>query len=258
MLSDEFLDLERANLKALGDQLHKEAHFAKQFIENGKRPENEINWLKTVRSACIYGTFLIKNLLDSLEQYRDKSEEQIGFYIGKVAIQSFLDIVNAFEQSTNNLIEDNSDISKILSVRVDQKIKLIEESWKENTNKKSRKLKSELIRLYKRKFTEMKFVRDSLLKNKIIDDLDKKILDFVWDIRNSMHSNFVAIKDIEFSAPGTSLNYSFKFDKGQELYHPRDLLSFFTMTEQLIFIQLKVLQHFNKLNLPSKPKKARA
>ena len=47
------------------------------------------------------------------------------------------------------------------------------------------------------------------------------------------------------SAPGTNLNYAFQFKKGQELYHPHDLLSFYSITEQIIFIQLKILQHFN-------------
>lgn len=248
MLSDKFLAHKRKNLQALGDELHKDAIFAKQFIDSAMRPENEMNWFDSVRSAYVYGTFLIKNLLDTIEQYRGQSEEQIGFYIGKIAIQSFLDIVNAFEQSTNKLIQENSDFSEMLLDRSDQKVALIEGSWKEESNKKSRRLKSELIGLYRKKLTEMKFVRDSLHKHGIIDDLDKKILDFVWDIRNSMHSNFVAIKDIEFSAPGTSLNYSFKFDKGQELYHPEDLLAFFTMTRQVTFIQLRVLQHFNKVH----------
>ena len=248
MLSKDFLTQERKNLEALGDKLNKEANFAQQFIDSGKRPKNEIQWFGSVRSDCIYGTFLIKNLLDRLDDYKDKSEEQIGFYVGKIAIQSFLDIINSYEQSTIKLLEESESFSKLLRKRIEPKLKLIEESWKEDVSGKAKRIKKELINLYERRTKEMKFIRDTLHKEGIIDDLDKKILEFAWDIRNSMHSNFVAIKDIEFSAPGTSLNYTFDFKKGQELYHPHDLLSFYSMTEQIIFIQLKILQRLNKQN----------
>ncbi len=87
--------------------------FAKQFIDKGKRPKNEMEWFGSVRSDCIYGTFL-KNLLDSLDSYKDMSEAQLGFYIGKIAIQSFLDIINSFEQSTIKLLEENELFSQML------------------------------------------------------------------------------------------------------------------------------------------------
>lgn len=248
MLSKDFLTQERKNLEALGAKLNKEANFAQQFLDSGKNPKNELNWYSSVRSDCIYGTFLIKNLLDSLENYSDKSEEQIGFYIGKIAIQSFLDIINSYEQSTIKLLDENEYLSKLVLERIAPKLKLIEGNWKKDATGKAKKIKKELINFYERRTKEMKFIRDTLHKEEIIDDLDKKILEFAWDIRNSMHSNFVAIKDIEFSAPGTSLNYTFDFKKGQELYHPHDLLSFFSMTEQIIFIQFKILQRLNKHN----------
>lgn len=248
MLSKEFLTQERKNLEALGDKLNKEANFAQQFIDSGKPPNNEMQWFGSVRSDCIYGTFLIKNLLDTLDDYKDKSEEQIGFYIGKIAIQSFLDIINSFEQSMIKLLEENEFFSNLLRERVEPKLNLIEESWKEDVSGKAKKIRKELINLYERRTKEMKFIRDTLHKEGIIDNLDKTILEFAWDIRNSMHSNFVAIKDIVFSAPGTSLNYTFDFKKGQELYHPHDLSSFYSMTEQIIFIQSKILQRLNKQN----------
>lgn len=248
MLSSEFIETEKKNLNALGDQLHKESLFARQFIDSGKRPSIEVSWFKSILSISTYSTFLIRNLIDNFESYQDKPEEQISFYIGKIAIQSFLEIINAFELSTNGLIENNESISKLLNERIDKKIALIEESWRLDVNSKSKKLKKDLINGCKRKRMEMKFIRDTLHQHKIINELDVRILEFSWDIRNSMHTNFVAIKDIEFSAPGTNLNYSFKFEKGQELYHPKDLLSFYSMTEQIIFIQLRTLQYFNKEN----------
>lgn len=245
MLSENFLRIEKENLTSLGNQLHKEAMFMARFFE-ARNPENEKEWASSVRSACIYGTFLIKNILDTIDSYKDLTEDQLGFYIGKIAIQSFLDIINAYEQSTNKLISENKELSGILKARVDSKKAIIEDKWDKDSGGKSKKIKDDLLRYYDRKIFEMQFIRDSLFQHGIIDDLDKKILEFAWNIRNSMHSNFVAIRDIEFSAPGTSLNYSFSFKKGEELYHPKDLISFYTMTEQIIFIQIKILQHFNK------------
>ncbi len=245
MLSDKFLRINKENLTALGGLLNKEALFMKQFLEM-RNPRNEKEWAGSVRSDCIYGTFLIKNLLDTIDSYKELSEEQAGFYIGKIAIQSFLDIINSYEQSTNNLVSENDQLSNILKDRIDKKKSIIEENWDKKSGGKSKKVKEDLLRYYDRKIFEMQFIRDSLFQHGIIDNLDKRILDFAWDIRNSMHSNFVAIRDIEFSALGTSLGYSFSFKKGEELYHPNDLVSFYTMTEQIISVQIKILQYFNE------------
>jgi hypothetical protein len=35
--------------------------------------------------------------------------------------------------------------------------------------------------------------------------------------------------------------YSFNYSKGQKLHHPEDLVSFYVVTEQLIFIMFKAL-----------------
>ena len=246
MLTDRYIKTTKDELIALGSCLHNEAKFAREFIAKKTRPESEISWFRQVLSNSIYGTFIIQNLIDNFERYKQKPEEQIRIYIGKIAIRSFLDLINVFELSTKNLVESNTEIQMRLNERIDKRIKIIENSWKSDVNRKSKDLKQNLIRDCKRKKYEMKFVRDTLFKHNIIDELDKKILEFSWDIRNSMHNNFLAIKDIEFSAPGTSLNYSFSFKKGEELYHPNDLLSFYSMTEQIIFIQLKILQFFNR------------
>ncbi|MEP5610680.1 MAG: hypothetical protein ABJP45_00450 [Cyclobacteriaceae bacterium] len=248
MLSKEFIELQKKQLTDLGNKLDKEARFAQQLIDSGKRPPNEVSWFRSVRLLAIHGTFQIQNFLKTLDDYQDKQEEQIGFYIGKMAIQSFLEIINAFEQRMNKLVNSSPSLSSLLKERIEKKVEIITKGWKEDANRKSRDFRDDLIKAYERKLFEMKFIRDSLKKEGIIDKLDYKILEFSWDIRNSMHNDFLAIKDIEFSAPGTSLNYSFAFKKGEELYHPKDLSAFYSMTEQIIFILHKILQHFNKLD----------
>lgn len=248
MLSEEFIQTRKNNLTELGNQLHKEVLFSKEFMKKNIRPENEREWFSSVNSVCNYGTFLIQNLIKQLEDYKRHSEEQISYYIGKIAIQTFLDIINAFELSTNKLIDKNKAINGLLNNRIEKKISIIESSWKSEVNSKSRDLKKSLISTFNNKRREMKFIRDTLKTNSIIDPLDYKILEFAWDIRNSMHNNFLAIKDMNFSSPQTSLNYSFEFKKGEELYHPHDLKSFYMITEQIIFIQLRILQRLNKLD----------
>lgn len=248
MLSDKFIEIQTNQLQELGNKLNYEAEFAKQFIESNQRPENEMSWFSSVRSMAIFSTYQIKLILDTLDDYKEKSEEQIGFYIGKIAIQSFLDIINAYETSTNKLVNSSNDFKSLLESRIQKKVKLVESSWKSDVNSKSKDMKKSIINTFERKVFEMKFIRDTLKKEGIIDSLDYRIMEFAWDIRNSMHSNFLAIKDIEFSAPGTNLNYSFSFKEGEELYHPKDLSSFFSITKQLIFIQLRILQYFNNKN----------
>lgn len=245
MLSEEFIKSEKENLTDLGNMLHKEVVFSKSFLDKSNNHKNEKGWFKLVNSTCNYETFIIQNLVTTLDNYKKFSEEQIGLYIGKIAIQSFLEIINAYELSTNNLVESNEKLQEMLKSRISKKIEIIENSWKTEVNSKSRDFKKDLITNQRRKNREMNFIRDTLKKNKIIDDLDYKILKFAWDIRNSMHNNFLAISDIKFSAPQTSLNYSFDFKKGEELYHPTDLKSFYSITEQIIYIQFKILQYFN-------------
>ena len=246
MLSEGFIRAQKAQLTKLGDKLHKESQFAKKFIESSGKPQNEINWFRSVSSIAIHGTFQIEMILQTLDNFKDKPEEQISFYIGRAAIQSFLDTINAFEQSTNSLIWNSEELQKLLNKRIEEKIGIIKYSWKSDVDSKSKQLKQDIINFYKRKVFEMKFIRDTLKKFGVINDLDWRILEFAWGVRNSMHSDFLAIKDIEFSAPGTNLNYSFSFKKWEELYHPKDLSSFYSITEQIIYIQLKILQYFNK------------
>lgn len=246
LITDEFIKIKKNELIALGSQLHKESTFARAYISNNKKTKSVISWFKQILSLTIYGTFLIQNLIDNFDKYKDKPVEQIDLYTGKIAISSFLDIINAFELSTNQLVNSSIEIQKLLNERIDRRINIIDDSWKPEVNKESRKLKKNIKRDLSRKKYEMKFIRDTLYKHKIINELDKRILDFSWDIRNSMHNNFLAIKDISFAAPGSSLDYVFNFKKGEELYHPKDLLSFYSMTEQIIFIQLKVLEYFDK------------
>lgn len=191
----------------------------------------------------------MKNLINSLEKCQDKSEKQAAHYIGRVALQSFLDIINVFEQSTSKLVEKNNLISEMLNKRMDKKILLIEESRTKEVNSKTKMLECDRTKNYIRKQNEMKFISETLFINNIIKKLDTQILDFAWDVRNSMHTNYLAIKDMEFSASETGLNYSFQFKKGQALYNSADLLPFYFLAEQIIFIQLNILHYFNINNI---------
>jgi len=247
MLSDKHIADQKKHLEELGNRLGYEVAFSRQFIEESNRPDIEKKWMSSVMASCNYGAFLIKILISGLNEYRHLPEEQLGFYIGKIAIQPFLEIINSFEQITNQFIDENQQFKTILDERVKEKISLLEENWENDSKGKSKKLKSNLIFQLKHKIHEMAFIRDTLRKRKIIDNEDYEILSFAWTIRNSMHFDFTAIRDINFSYPDikTGKVYHFNFSKGQELYHPVDLLSYYVITEQIIFIHLKILQRFS-------------
>jgi len=244
MLSDEYIQIQKKLLTDLGNRLGNEVQFSNDFLGRVKDREIERKWMNAVSRTCNYSAFQIKNILNSIEDYRHLPEEQLSLYVGKIAIQSFLEIINSFEQITNLFIAENHKLKLLLEERIAQKLTILEESWKTEPRGKSKDLKKSLTSQLKNKIYEMAFIRDTLLKNKIIDKTDHQTLSFAWDIRNSMHLNFTAIKDVDFKYPDlkTGFVYRFNFKKGQELYHPNDLISFYVITEQVIFILLKILQ----------------
>ena len=246
MLSDEFIKGQSNFLTDLGDRLGYQVDICKRISEaNDSKVVKE--WANSVRSSCNYGAFLIKLLLASIDSYRHLSEEQFGYYVGKISIQPFLEIINSYEQILNSLVTNSCELRNLLDSRIDKKTSLVNENWDPYSTGKSKELKRNLTSLLQRKIFEMAFIRDTLYKNEIIDNVDHEILTFAWDIRNSMHNNFVALKDINFSYPDikTGKPYYFKFTKGEELYHPDDLVSFQIISEQIFFILLKILQTYS-------------
>lgn len=247
MINDEFIRSQREMLQRLGDRLANEMKFSNAFIDKSKRPEVEKKWMLSVNSACTYSIVLIRSLMETMETFKKLTPEKLGLFVGKTAIISFLELINAFEQTMNNFIDENNDLKSLIQARIDKKNSIIEKNWKKDSNRKSRDFKANIINQWKNKIYEMAFIRDTLKSKDIINDLDHKILTFAWDIRNSMHKNFTALRDTNFSYPDikTGNVYSFNFVKGQELYHPQDLVSFYIITEQIIFIMLKILQYFS-------------
>jgi len=243
---DNVIEEQRKMLTDLENRLDKEIHFSKGFLNESNCPYIEKKWMTSVFDTCSYSSFLIKILLPSLEDYKHLPKEQLGYFIGKIAIQSFLEMINSFELTMNLFIDENNQITTSLRKRIDEKIEIIEMSWNLESKGKVKKMKSNIKRQFENKITEMAFIRETLKKEGIIDETDFKILSFAWNIRNSIHMNFCAIKDLDFKYPDikTGKTYHFKFKKGEELYHPDDLISFYIITEQIIFIMLKILQRY--------------
>jgi len=244
-----FLNEQKESLTKLGDRLSYELHFAKQIIDKSSNPEIEKKWMSSVFSVCNFSLFQIKNLIEVLDNYQHVSKEQIGYCVGKIAIVPFLDIINGYELSMNRLIEGNERLNKLIQDRIDTRIDKLDKIWKAETNSKERQIQKDVRKIYQRKITEMSFVRETLKKHELINQLDFDILKFSWEIRNSMHNNYCAIADIEFSYPDikTGKKYFFSFKKGDELSHPEnDLVSYYVIMEQIIHIHFRTLQAFRE------------
>ncbi|MBC8334743.1 MAG: hypothetical protein ISR59_11720 [Anaerolineales bacterium] len=244
-IDEEIINNKVALLKSLGDRIHSDVLFCKNFLQSD-RPVIEKKWVEGFRSACNYSLMLIKSFITSVNEYRNLSIEQFSYYVGKIAVQHLLEVVNVFEQILNEFLVENEDIKELVQSRINKKIAIIEENWNSESKGKGKKLRANLINQYKNKIYEMSFIRDTLRSKNIIDDTDFQLWSFAWDIRNSMHRNFTAIKDINFDYPDirTGKIYHFNFKKGEELYHPQDLISHYIITEQLLFIMLKILTSF--------------
>ena len=243
MATDQFIKTQKEMLTDLGNRLGYEAEFSQQFLTKSEIPDIEKKWMRSINSLSNYCSFSIRLLLSSIDDYKHLSHEQLGLYIGKIAIQSFLEIINSFEQITNKFIIENEKFRTLIEKRISEKLNLLED-W--DAKGKSKKLKDSFKSQLKSKIHEMAFIRDTLRKEKIIDETDYNVLSFAWKIRNSMHMNFTSIDNIVFkySDLKTGKVYHFKFIKGQVLYHPDDLVSFYIITEQIIFIMLKILQKY--------------
>ncbi len=244
MLSDEFIKNEIKLFTDLGDRLGGEVSSCKKFIKESNHSQIEKEWMSGVMKSCNYGAFLIKLLLASIDEYKHLPEEQFGLYTGKIAIQPFLEIINSFEQILNKHTDGNDSLKSLLEDRINKKVEILNKQFT-GTSGETKKFKDNLIKQLKMKIHEMAFVRDTLHKHEIIDATDRDILNFAWNIRNSMHNNFCAIRDIDFTYPDikTRREYHWKFSKGEELSHPTgDLIGFYIIIEQIIFILLKVLQ----------------
>ena len=240
-------------IESLGSHLHNEVLFARKFVAESERPAIEKEWMTCVDNACNYSAFLLKSFLDSIDKYSGLPIEQFFFYVGKLAIQHLLEVINVFEQILNKFIVQNSRIRTLIERRIDRKVEVIERCWASDCTGNDKKQKKAIVGMYKSKVREMAFIRQSLSGAGVIDKTDRDIWSFAWDIRNSMHMNFTATKAIDFQYPDirTGKIYQFKFAKGEELYHPQDLLDFYIITEQLIFILLKILSHFDKNEEPA-------
>jgi hypothetical protein len=238
---------QKESLTKLGERLNYEFLFAKQIVDKSTNPEIEKKWMSGVSSVCNFSLFQINNLIESLGNYQHAPKEQIGYYIGKTAIVPFIDIINCYELSMNQLIQENPKLNKLIQDRIDKHIEKLENIWKLDLNRKGRKIQKDIRKMYQRKITEMSFIRETLKNNNLIDQLDFDILKFSWDIRNSMHNNYCAIVDIDFSYPDikTGKRYYYSYKKGEELSHPEnDLVSYYVIMEQIIHIHFKTLQKF--------------
>lgn len=248
MIDNKDLEKTKKELSELESRLVREIMFCDAFVNKSKNQLIEKEWMSGVSSAYNYSQTLIRCFLKSIDDYIILSPDQFHFYVGKIAIQHLLEIINKFEQTINNAIATRNDFKELINKRIQKRVETFNANWNDNKNKRNKNTKKEILKSFELKIREQSFIRDTLYSNKIINKVDYSILCFAWDIRNSMHKNFVAVKNINFKYTDftTGVNYTFNYPEGTELYHPGDLLGFLSISFQIHFIMLKILSNFEE------------
>lgn len=208
-------------LTSLGDRLHDLERFCCSAVKKANRPDIEIQWYNSVASALRYSIILIRCYLNDKNLHELLENEEGNFIVGKISITSFLDTINRFEQFIKILIRERTHLEKLI---------------RNNLTKKRKKIEINRISVGE--------IRKILFDEKVINQIEYDLMCFAWRIRNCIHQNFVTDREFNFEYPDirTGKVYKFEFLKNQELYHPSDLLSFFVITEQLVFIMICIMQ----------------
>lgn len=240
MANKNFTKKWKEDLEVLRLLLNKETEY---WSTASGKTEGESYWFQAVHSTYAQSANEIYILTQSLDSLESISDEQLGFHVGKVGIGYFLNMINVYEQHMNALVDSNDSLNIMLNTRIDEKIKCLNESWKTDGNRDSKKLKVSLVDGLKRKKQEMAFIRQTLRINGVLDKDDESALEFMWDIRNSMHNNYCSIKDIDFAwSDLKGKKYHFKYNKGEELSHPEgDLMAYTSVADRLVNIHFKTV-----------------
>jgi len=248
MIDDFQIEIVVDELKKLEERIVDESKFCSMYPNNTNELNLSKEWMNGIISSYNYSQVLIRIFINSIRDFKDLPEEQFHYYVGKIAIQHLLELINKYEQINDKAIRQYNEFENMIFKRIEKKIDQFNKNWINDNKGKTKRIEKEILDNFKLKAREQSFIRDTLLSNNIIDKTDHEILCFAWDIRNSMHKDFNSIKDIDFNYTDfkTGINYHFKYSKGTVLYHPGDLLGFFSISFQIQFIMLKILKHFKR------------
>ncbi len=239
--------------KQLLSEAKGEAEYWGQEILYPKNRRRVIEWAMLMNRS--YGIFCndiedfiargIKQPGLSLNQYSELS--------GMKIVRILLDIINAFEMFNETLRNNSGDYEDELESSIKPQIDSVHINWSKNPRIiKDGVEKQDIIKLIRRKKNTISFKRKALRNMNLINDDEFEFLNFAWDIRNAMHSNFIAHKEIRYrlTDPRSGLSKEFNYDINQEIGisgHPGWIL---VITGRISRIMMRIIKELTGQSRP--------
>lgn len=165
---------------------------------------------------------------------------------GSIISRVLIDIVNSYELMSEKLRDNSPSLRKSLEEKINEKKRLLD-AWQPGESN-CKKLKGECEKYLESKLKESAFNRSVLRSLDLISKGDVKFLTFVWDIRNSMHRNFVAHKNIEFEfediKTGNKIKLAFQKDEELGVKHPKTTL---IIADKVALIMMQMIKKMGKV-----------
>jgi hypothetical protein len=218
---DALIALNKTKSKEFEQELTRLVKFYDQKIKNLNASEGELlkRWYKLCNETYAVRRRIISDyLVGSTINERTLDDFQYRRQMGSRIYPLLLDFISISEFIFQLLLLN----SPALSLKLDERIKPIKESLKKHWSETNKDIRSSVLSSVGFKRQSVSFIRDTLVEMGVVKQHDSDFLKSVWELRNQIHANFIAQKNINFTfmpdSGGVMLSYSVK--KGQPLYTP--------------------------------------
>lgn len=182
---------------------------------------------------------------DSIDE-RDLEVLQYRRQMGARVMPLLLNFINAFEYILLQLPKTNLQLKTAISESTTDLKDYIKSNCPKDSDKNTG-FRQELLSMLGFRAQSVANLRKALSENGILNSNDRIFLEGIWDMRNSMHTNFIAQKDIKIDFLDMKskelLQYSVR--KGKALYTPEWGVDVFT--ERLSMIMVEMINKAEKL-----------
>lgn len=227
-------------------EIPKAINFSAKLLEENEDNEILKEWYREVNGIHASYYCNLFGLRKASGDFEDFLEEPYTTYVLTAAIYRVIfDLVNAFEY-TFELVRLNS---KIFKEELSKNMKRTKEALNKEWCGGSIKIRTKVIKHISNLSKSQKAKRDALLELNILDEDDVKFLVFVWDIRNSVHYNFVLGKDIKYVFQDGKFKHTFSYKKGEKLGFEGAVTLNLRIAKRLITTMEKMVQNTSDLNV---------
>lgn len=172
-------------------------------------------------------------------------DDQYATQVGGVLIPIILDMVNNFEYISQLVMKNSELMRDEIDNEISPILSSLETSWTESDSK----IRTSVINGVNYSAKSISSQRKALRRIEVLSEEDIKFLRFVWDIRNSMHNNFMNSKKIKYTLvdedTGRELVYELEAWSGIQFWDtPRWNI---VIAKKLMGIMVKVIQDLEDL-----------